>query len=771
MSEYGSKVLYPHIPTGGVALPVNNMPSFKLQAGEKNSLAGQYKAGDIIISYTGIQSGSSVPPTIVTNTRRMHQRVSISDSNGAIALLLVPKNWISKKNVPSSDSNFQSQLLVDTYENEPFSWDVWLLTNTPFIRVGQSGSESKNVQNISYEDTGKSLTGYPQIGQVGGTSQSFWLGGGGWNYAIENTLQNKVTLAVDYYFYAREARETIPEQMTALSEEYTDVNTVFGSIYATPFNSATWDSVFRPSLQITSSFPIFGYNDLDAVYRYFKFGDNDGINKDDMKLSEVDFATDWTIYVNGARRPNIYITMESQGVEDFIANNQMGYSKEDFSIEYRYPTYSLIPTGSSLTDVTAVLNPNFTDDGTDQYNNTRATSFTEMVEKNYLGLQLATFGSDADDNIYAQLQFRVVLNDNPNYFSSWCEIGIGVIGSPSVPEFARMQNWGFVAYIDDGSTVTIIYDQVPDDVDEYEDPDNVPDDDTDPTDFSLASALTTTYKVEFNQLQLLGNELWNKTFIDDIHLINNSPIENIVSCKRIPFNIPSGISRSIVLGNITNAANGNLVSNVPIIDVGSVTYHGYHGNFLDYAPYTRLILFLPFCGFVNIDAAAVTGKTLDIKYAIDIILGKCKAMLYLNNSYYMSVDGDCGIDIPLVASNRAQVESAFAIQGLESAIQGEPLGVLGAAVSTQYHSSRNGSYTPTCAWQETRKCFMIADIPTVQYPSSYAHDIGYPCMLTRTLATMSGFTVCTDDIDMSGFSCTSEEMDMIKQILTTGIYL
>lgn len=758
MSEYGSKVLYPHIPTGGVALPVNNMPSFKLQAGEKNSLAGQYKAGDVIISYTGIGSGLyAQKATINTNTRRMHQRLSLSDSDSAMALLLVPKNWISKRNVQNNDSNFQNQLLVDTYEKEPFSWDVWLLTNKPFIRVGQSGSESKNVQNISYEDTGKSVTGYPQIGQVGSTSVSFWSGGGGWYYTINNTLQNKVTLAVDYYFYAREARETIPEQMTALSEEYADASAVFGGIYATIFNSAEWDSVFRPSLQIISSLPIFGYNDLDAVYRYFKFGDNDGINKDDMKLSEVDFATDWTIYVNGARRPNIYITMESQGVEDFIANNQMGYSKEDFLVQYRYP----------IKVVQDVNNPSIktVDYGADQYNNTRATSYSELIDLNYPSIT-------PRNPEYAELQFRVVLADNPDlYYSAWCGIGIGIIGSPSIAEFASQQNWGNVVSLDDGSTVTIIYDQVPDDVDEYEDPEDVPDDDTDPTDFSLASALTTTYKVEFNQLQLLGNELWNKTFIDDIHLINNSPIENIVSCKRIPFNIPSGVSRSIVLGNITNAANGNLVSNVPIIDVGSVTYHGYHGNFLDYAPYTRLILFLPFCGFVNIDAAAVTGKTLDIKYAIDIILGKCKAMLYINNSYYMSVDGDCGIDIPLVASNRAQTESAFAIQGLESALQGEPLGVLGAAVSTQYHSSRNGSYTPTCAWQETRKCFMIADIPTVQYPSSYAHDIGYPCMLTRTLATMSGFTVCTDDIDMSGFSCTSEEMDMIKQILTTGIYL
>ena len=269
----------------------------------------------------------------------------------------------------------------------------------------------------------------------------------------------------------------------------------------------------------------------------------------------------------------------------------------------------------------------------------------------------------------------------------------------------------------------------------------------------------------------MGNYLWGATFIDDIHLVVNNPIENIVSCKRMPFDIPAEESSRLILGNVTAPANGNIINSVPVIDIGTITYNGYYGNFLDYAPYTQLILFLPFCGFTQIDASVVTGKTMTVKYVTDIILGKCKALIYVDGAYYMSMDGNIGIDIPLVASNRAQTEASFALQGLDASLQGDAMGVLGAAVAMQYRSSRNGSYTPTCAWQETRKCFMIADIPTVQYPSSYGHDVGYPCMLTRTLATMSGFTVCGDDIDMRGFSCTSEEMDMIKEILTTGIYL
>lgn len=757
-------------------MPVNSMPDFKLMGGTKNNQAGQYTSGDVIISYTGTQgSASAGKPTIQTFTRRYHSRVNVSNANGAMCILLMPRNWLSRY----STNQYDKDMILATYETEPYSYIPWLLYNNNFY--GETEKQSKLVQNIVWEDTGKSLDGYPLIGDAGSVSANFWTGGNGFIYALENTLYSKANNApVDYYLYPRVLRESVTDQLVELRTEYTDFNSVFTTVRAAFFDG--FDYTLRPSCQIESSIPIFSWEDLDGVYRYFKFGDADGVNADDLKISDVDFATHWKIYVNGQRNPNIYITMDSPDINNYLDSSEQntgGYEKSDFKIEYRIPTWEIDMASVIIgKDIQSSLKEyELVNDGSDTYNNTRSTSWSELTDKNYGNKNgFPTFSGDGGQNerffeLYAQLQFRVILTET--LYSSWCEMGIGYIGSPSVADFSRMQNWGNVISIDDGSTVEIIYDQLPDDIDDYEEPDDdlPPDGDTEPTDYSLDSALTTTYKLTLDQLQLLGQYLWGATFFDDIKLINNSPIENIVSCKKLPFNIPAGVARNIVLGNVTTPANGNIVSSVPIIEIGTITYNGYYGNFLDYAPYTQMILFLPFCGFVNIDASAITGKTLNIKYAVDVILGKCKAMIFIDGAYYMSVDGDVAIDIPLVASNRAQAESAFALQGVEAIAQGDLMGVLGAAVSTQYHSSRNGSYTPAVGWQETRKCFLIADIPTVQYPSSYGHDVGYPCMLTRTLATMSGFTVCSEDIDMSGFSCTSEEMDMIKQILTTGIYL
>lgn len=765
MAVYGSTLLYPALPAGG-ALPAITNPGFSLKAGEKNSLAGQYKAGDIILyqtTYNGYLDGNNGHGSIGTSTSISYTRLADSSSNGILALLVVPRNWFYDQRHINS---FDDIVINATYNKLPYAYTFFLVRKN-INSVSQTGSKYKiNRDAVYYDNPSIHFNGYPIIGNVVDMRMSF--NGSSSLYNTLTTLDSTIQPS-GKYFYPPDVNLEIAAQLTTLNGIYDDLQTVF-SINCTKL-SVQSSGTFNPSMQLVSSLPIFGYTQLEELYKYIKFGDDyDPVNKDDLILSDIGLRTDWTIYVNGERRPDIYITMQSDGIDEYLAStdNKKGYKKSDFKIEYKIPKFKIVDWGTH-----ADFTPQGVVDGdTDIYNNSKDTSWSALTDDNFTNKN-AQLGNILDSPIayqlYAQLQFRIFLNNN--MFSAWCEFGIGYIGSPSVPDFVDMQNWGNVISIDDGSTVTIIYDKTPPDQDDYVTPDPDPDDDTPPSDLDLQSALTTTYKVTYNNLQNLGNYLWSATFIDDIHLINNSPIENIVSCKRLPIDIPATVARSITLGNITTPVNGNVVTNVPIIDVGTITYKGYYGNFLDYTPYTSIILFLPFCGFVPIDASVITDKQLNVKYSIDPILGKCKAMLYISDSYYMAVNGDIAIDIPLVASNRAQAEAGFAISGMEAAMRGDAVGALSAAVATKYHSSRNGSYTPMCAWQETRKCFMIVDVPTVQYPASYGHDVGYPCMLTRTLATLSGFTVCSPDVDLRGFSCTDREIDMIKEILTTGIYL
>lgn len=553
-------------------------------------------------------------------------------------------------------------------------------------------------------------------------------------------------------------------------------------------------NVYMCACQISASIPIFYMENYEEMYEYFVNDEKGGVNQDDLVLSEIDLATNWKIYVNGERNPSIYITMNSPGVDAFLSDpekNTGGYKKNDFKVEYLTPVFRIKsnspPSGfDNFDNIEEIQEP------VETYDNMKSSSWDSMTDANYINkddyVSGIWLGSPLNNyKLYAQNKFRLRLNEN--VFSTWCETGIGYIGSPMLEDFTKMNNWGSVleGEITDGSTVEIIYNQLPPGIDDYDDPDDeIPSpDETAPGGYDLESVLTKTYKTDAIQMQELGKYLWGTSFIADIKLVNNNPIENLVGCKRMPVSIPAGDFENIVMGNVTTTANGQIVNNIPIIDVGSVRYEGYYKNFLDYSPYTRLILFLPFCGFTELDPSVVTGKTLSVKYAIDVVLGKCRAMLFVDDAYYASFDGNFGVDIPITSSNRAQVDAGLVASGISALAQvgmapatnvattavSATMGGIESAVAAQYHSVRAGSYSSTCAWQETRTCFMIADIPTCQYPSSYAHDKGYPCQLTRSLSTMRGFTICNSDIDMRGFRCTEEEINMIREILTTGIYL
>lgn len=519
--------------------------------------------------------------------------------------------------------------------------------------------------------------------------------------------------------------------------------------------------------KITANIPVFDMLQTQAIYDYFKEGKIDGAgNLDDIAVSDISLATDWTIYVKGKRYPNIFVTMASTELDDFLADpekNVGGLSASDFKVEYRYRHYT--------DDIIINLKePEIIDMDSMSYNDTKTTSWKEIVNMMYGDTSIIGSILADSEGVYAELQFRIYYNEE--IWSRWCYFKIGYIGSPTVEDFSKMNNEGDVVSISDGSTVTIIYDEFPPD-DDYKDPD----DDSDVTDTENDGSvntglnlLTTSYRVTDSNVQKLGNELWEDNFIKNIKLLNNSPIENIVGLKVMPCNV-TAYSNQIVIGNVPTDIEGDVIASVPVVTVGSFYFKGYYGNFLDYAPYTQATLFLPFIGHVELDPAEFTEHTLTVKYAFDIVMGQCKAMLFADDIYVQSFDGICGIDVPLVASNRAQVEGSVAASMASSALAGDIVGVASSYLTRQYHSQRSGGYSPVLGWVETRNCFITLTIPNAQYATTYGHDEGYPCNLSCNLGTLTGFTVCDSNIDMRGFTCTEEEKAMIKEKLTKGVYL
>lgn len=527
--------------------------------------------------------------------------------------------------------------------------------------------------------------------------------------------------------------------------------------------------------RITTNFPVYLYNDFAGLYNYLSSG-NIGrpANENDLILSSVNLATDWTVYVKGPHLPDIYLTEKSAELEDFLSsdNNVSGLQRNDFTCEVEIQRMF-----SDQTDPIMQLPVVWEQFYSYKYDDMMSTSYRNCITITYGGRNLPDddielYQYALSGNLRVLLRFRLKYSDT--LFSSWCELDIGCVGSPDLDDFRLMHNWGDVVGVSDGSTVTIVYDETPPGVDDYITPSNPGDivsGDTDLLQFNGLNMLTTTYTISPTDLKSLGNFLWNDDFFRNIKLLNNSPIENIVKCSIVPLAL-TGTASEITIGNVDTGIAGYVVDSMPQLTVVNKNIgSGFWGNFLDFAPYTKYTLFLPFCGFYEIDPALIIDKNLKVKYVFDLLNGQCKACIFVNDIYTASYNGSCAVDMPLSSTNNSQIQASYAMSIVEMVAEQSPVPGFNALLSAQYHANRTGTYSSTCGFQETRNVFLIQEIPTCQYPASYGHDKGYPCMLTRTLATLSGFTICDTDIDLSGLGCLEEEKEEIRQLLTNGVYL
>ena len=507
--------------------------------------------------------------------------------------------------------------------------------------------------------------------------------------------------------------------------------------------------------------PIFNENDTDSIIKYITNGDDSGALKD--------LSTKWTLYIDGHQNPLYKLTWDCEHLKDIDTSN----------------TTIAIWVGSFNS-----LDNSFNDeDGTKfkevPYDNKSCkfsyNDISKLVEQPLIGHNPAC--------IRVQLAYREFETARVETSTS---MGCDLYYS-SEPQGYLYDVIGYLTLTDgvwykteqgDGSTFTVKDGQegsdgyTEDNDNGYNDGKDNDDKDDDTGDVSAGiGVLTSTFKMTKERLVQLGQFLWSSNIFDKFSLINNNPIENIISCKSIPINT-DGTNQEIILGNVSTGVNGEKISNnFAKQTIGSIAINEHYHNFLDYAPYTNIILYLPYIGFKELDTTLVMNKTLQVIYTVDAITGGCLAQVYVNSVRLYEFTGNVGIDIPITASNRAQVEAGY-IQAGVGATASALGGNVGSAVTSllnsatsQYHYSSTGNPSPMCVASTNRTCYVIIDRPNYQKLKAFNHTRGRKCYLSKTISTLHGFTICDSNIDLSGINATQSELEELKEILSTGFYV
>lgn len=510
--------------------------------------------------------------------------------------------------------------------------------------------------------------------------------------------------------------------------------------------------------------PIFRSDDETSILKYIKNGDTGGAIKN--------LKTNWILGIDGTKSPLYKLKWNCASItENDIARVRIGFGGyDDISGKVSIHKWQLVDYSPSH------FKTNYA-----QINNAVWGEVAEIV---------SPLASLAAVYIAVQLEYYSTPTVLPTDYSSimYCEL------------FKNQKNehmYGDVGFLEkdenglyekvtsgDGSTFTVKDGEdgskivTSDDDDGYSDDKDNDENDNDTSDVSSGiGVLTTTFKMTKDRLKQLGRFLWGSNIFDNFSLICNNPIENIISCKSIPLSL-NGTTQKIILGNVDTGVNGDKVSNnFTKQNIGSIPITEKYHNFLDYAPYTNVIIYLPYVGFKELDTNLVMGKTLSISYTVDIITGGCLCQIKSNNVKLYEFNGNMGIDIPITASNRAQVEAGYISSGIGIASSVASGNIVGATTSlinsaeSQYHYASTSSPNPMCVASTNRTCYVILDRPTYQTLKSFNHTRGKKCYLTKTINTLKGYTICDEHIDLSGIRATDSEKEELIKILSSGFFV
>lgn len=358
------------------------------------------------------------------------------------------------------------------------------------------------------------------------------------------------------------------------------------------------------------------------------------------------------------------------------------------------------------------------------------------------------------------------------------------------------------------------------------------------------STLTRRYALDGTAVENLGADLWTitedlrtldpdedyKNFDQEVlnGFLTTNPIDCVVSLRRFPLTLPYGSADTIKLGKFnTNVSCYAMNKSAETYSFeGTLIAPQFGDSFLDYNPYTKFELYVPFCGTVELNPADILNRTLNVKLVVDFDTGTCTAYVLANNLCIETLNGSLAIDIPVTGTDATTVAAqifngiiqarqarqhgvftnlskAFTPRGLMSNIYnvfGSAEEIINAGnerKQAEYSISHTeapvhviGSASPVGSWAIDLNCRLIIYYPTsymITYtPDNQAH---WSESFINDYAQNTGFAVCQNGLveyrrglviaanplfsgvktNSQNYPATQEELALIEQALQEGV--
>ena len=309
------------------------------------------------------------------------------------------------------------------------------------------------------------------------------------------------------------------------------------------------------------------------------------------------------------------------------------------------------------------------------------------------------------------------------------------------------------------------------------------------------TGMISLYTVSPSDMYQLAQKLWSQNFFDTIIKNFQSPMDNIVSLHVVPFNVYAATQANIIIGNYDTEIPSNILSTTYFdIDCGIIELTGAYQTFADYAPFTNLALYLPYIGIVPISPDDIMDGAINVKYHIDVFSGACVAFVMslkrgqwtVLNQYQGNILTQfpiTGADYTNVYVGAMQVANTAIQTGMQiatapSAVNAVSNGLNGItqgfsqAMQAKPSFQRSGNVTSAAGFMSVQIPYLIITKPNYIQAKDFRALKGYVSNLQCVIGEQSGFISATvNNEKLTGINATDEEKNMIRSLLSEGIYI
>lgn len=346
-----------------------------------------------------------------------------------------------------------------------------------------------------------------------------------------------------------------------------------------------------------------------------------------------------------------------------------------------------------------------------------------------------------------------------------------------------------------------------------------------PSSPATGSGFITAYVPTLNEINDVADYLIDPSVLQALAGTVLKLSDVVIGLSIFPFTIAATGSREVKLNlmgiHLTTGVTCHYSDSqfVPL-NMGTLEVKKYWDNCLDFDPYTRISIYLPYVGYVDLDTDEVMGREITVKYNVDIVTGCCLALIIVDGSVLYQYPGECSCQIPVtsvsfdsflqsaVQLGITAASGARAIKGAAASVSEAGAGVLAAEgmadtrdALSDYNAARasfsgikanvgdsllsasvsavvnaKGQYSHAGAMSScagilgTQKPFLIIKRPKQCMPEGFEGIRGFPCNMKATLSDLEGYTEVAD-IHLNIPNATVQEIVECEQFLKEGVFL